>query len=205
MERARRARDSRCAHFSTAGSIHAGEAVPIHRCGDAAAGARRVRSVDGTLTRMIAAIDTTLFDLIARLEASVVFRTRGNHFVQPASLREDRRVDDRTSALLTFPPRAPHPRGLMSRSWGSRTSANRFVQRARGRVARDCPEVAGTTLDLVTEVVDIGGLRVTLADTAGLRARRIPWRSRAGAVATERGRRGSRPTVVDARAEAAKN
>ena len=30
-------------------------------------------------------------------------------------------------------------------------------------------EVAGTTRDLVTEVVDIGGLRVTLADTAGLR------------------------------------
>ena len=31
-------------------------------------------------------------------------------------------------------------------------------------------DVPGTTRDLVTEVVDIGGLRVTLVDTAGLRA-----------------------------------
>ena len=53
---------------------------------DAAAGARGVRSAEGTLTRAIAAIDAALFDLIARLEASVDFPDEGYHFVEPGAL-----------------------------------------------------------------------------------------------------------------------
>ena len=50
--------------------------------------------LDGTLTRAIAAIDATLFDLIARLEASVDFPDEGYHFVEPGALaRGDRRAD----------------------------------------------------------------------------------------------------------------
>ena len=37
----------------------------------------------GTLTRAIAAIDAALFDLIARLEASVDFPEEGYHFADP--------------------------------------------------------------------------------------------------------------------------
>ena len=44
--------------------------------------------LDGTLTRAIAAIDATLFDLIARLEASVDFPDEGYHFVDPERSRE---------------------------------------------------------------------------------------------------------------------
>ena len=45
--------------------------------------------LDGTLTRAIAAIDATLFDLIARLEASVDFPDEGYHFVEPGELARD--------------------------------------------------------------------------------------------------------------------
>src|SRR5262249_30149300 len=39
--------------------------------------------LDGTLTRAIAEIDAALFDLVARLEASVDFPEEGYHFVEP--------------------------------------------------------------------------------------------------------------------------
>jgi tRNA modification GTPase len=42
--------------------------------------------LDGTLTRAIAEIDAALFDLIARLEASVDFPDEGYHFVDPAAV-----------------------------------------------------------------------------------------------------------------------
>ena len=40
--------------------------------------------LEGTLTERIAAIDAQLFDLIARLEASLDFPDEGYHFVEPA-------------------------------------------------------------------------------------------------------------------------
>ena len=57
--------------------------------------------LDGTLTRTIADLDATLFDLIARLEASVDFPDEGYHFVEPGALATA--IDSllaRTSALL---------------------------------------------------------------------------------------------------------
>ena len=50
--------------------------------------------LEGTLTERIAAIDAQLFDLIARLEASLDFPDEGYHFVEPARRRGgDRRGD----------------------------------------------------------------------------------------------------------------
>ena len=40
--------------------------------------------LEGTLTRRIAALDAALFDLIARLEASLDFPDEGYHFIEPA-------------------------------------------------------------------------------------------------------------------------
>jgi tRNA modification GTPase len=128
--------------------------------------------LDGTLTRAIAAIDGTLFELIARLEASVDFPDEGYHFVEPGELA--RSIDallDRTTSLL-----ADARRGRLIREGlhvaivggpnaGKSSLFNALVGASRAIVT----EFAGTTRDLVTEVVDIGGLRVTLADTAGLR------------------------------------
>ena len=128
--------------------------------------------LDGTLTRAIAGIDATLFDLIARLEASVDFPDEGYHFVDPGALAHA--IDEllaRTSALLGDARRGRLIReGLQiaivgEPNVGKSSVFNALVGASRAIVT----DVPGTTRDLVTEVVDIEGLRVTLVDTAGLR------------------------------------
>jgi tRNA modification GTPase len=128
--------------------------------------------LDGTLTRAIADIDSMLFDLIARLEASVDFPEEGYHFVEPDALAGA--LDGllvRTGALL-----ADGRRGRLIREGfhavvvgepnvGKSSLFNALVGSARAIVT----EMPGTTRDLVSEVVDLDGLRVTLVDTAGLR------------------------------------
>jgi len=127
--------------------------------------------LDGTLTRTIGEIDAALFDLIARLEASVDFPDEGYHFVEPGALADE--IDAllaRTERLL-----ADGRRGRLIREGlrvvivgapnvGKSSLFNALVGAPRAIVTA----VPGTTRDLVTEVVDIAGLRVTLADTAGL-------------------------------------
>ena len=128
--------------------------------------------LQGTLTRAIAEIDTALFDLIARLEASVDFPEEGYHFVDERELVAT--LDDlveRTDRLL-----ADASRGRLVREGlqiaivgkpnvGKSSVFNALAGAARAIVASE----PGTTRDLVTEVVDIHGLRATLVDTAGLR------------------------------------
>jgi tRNA modification GTPase len=128
--------------------------------------------LDGTLTRAIADIDAALFDLIARLEASVDFPEEGYHFLQPVGLT--RAIDElieRASALLGDARRGRLIReGLQvaivgEPNAGKSSLFNALVGAPRAIVTA----VPGTTRDLVTDVVDIEGLRVTLVDTAGLR------------------------------------
>jgi tRNA modification GTPase len=128
--------------------------------------------LQGTLTRTIGAIDVALFDLIARLEASVDFPEEGYHFVEPEALATA--VDtliERTRSLLVDAQRGRLVReGLQiaivgKPNVGKSSLFNALVGASRA-IVTDRP---GTTRDLVTEVVDIDGLRVTLIDTAGLR------------------------------------
>jgi tRNA modification GTPase len=128
--------------------------------------------LEGTLTREIAAIDATLLDLIARLEASVDFPDEGYHFIEPQEIvRAIDGLTARTSNLL-----ADAKRGRLIREGfqvaivgrpnvGKSTLFNALVGAPRAIVTA----VPGTTRDLVTETVDLMGLRVTLVDTAGIR------------------------------------
>ena len=128
--------------------------------------------LEGTLTRAIADIDAAVFDLIVRLEASIDFPDEGYHFVAPGEVaRELDAILAQTCALM-----AGARRGRLIREGlqvaivgkpnvGKSTLFNALVGASRAIVT----DVPGTTRDLVSEVVDIEGVRVTLVDTAGIR------------------------------------
>jgi tRNA modification GTPase len=128
--------------------------------------------LEGTLTRAIAEIDARLFDLIAKLEASVDFPEEGYHFVEPGAVAaEVERLIAQTSALVASARRGRLIReGLLVAIVGKPNVGKSSLFNALAGASRAIvTDVPGTTRDLVTEVVDLDGLRVTLVDTAGLR------------------------------------
>jgi tRNA modification GTPase len=128
--------------------------------------------LEGTLTGAIGRIDAALFDLAARLEASLDFPEEGFHFVTrdearaeiarvggalralAADGRAGRVVREGRHVVIAGPPNA-----------GKSSLFNALVGASRA-IVTDLP---GTTRDMLTERVDIGGLAITLVDTAGLR------------------------------------
>lgn len=127
--------------------------------------------LNGTLTSAVRSIESTLFDLRARLEASVDFPDEGYRFIEPpevvsvlvgavssiegllASSARGRLVREGLQVVLVGKPNV-----------GKSSLFNALVGSRRAIVS----PTPGTTRDLVTEVVDVGGLRVTLIDTAGV-------------------------------------
>ena len=128
--------------------------------------------LDGTLTRAIADIDRHLFDLVAQLEASVDFPDEGYHFVEPGMLA--RGLDEllaQSRALLASARRGRLIRegfqgAIVGRPNVGKSSVFNALVGAPRAIVTNRP---GTTRDLVTEVVDLDGLRVTFVDSAGLR------------------------------------
>jgi tRNA modification GTPase len=131
--------------------------------------------LEGTLTGAIRRVDAKLFDLSARLEASLDFPEEGFHFVtrdemvaelgrlemELASLRKDGRAGrvlrEGRTVVIAGPPNA-----------GKSSLFNALVGASRAIVT----DVPGTTRDMLTERVDVEGLAITLVDTAGLREAR---------------------------------
>lgn len=128
--------------------------------------------LDGTLTGRVRELDALIFDLSAKLEASLDFPDEGFHFVTRQDAQEGlRQARAFLDALL-----ADGRRGRVIREGrtvviagrpnvGKSSVFNALVQTHRAIVT----PVAGTTRDLLIETLDINGIPVTLVDTAGLR------------------------------------
>ena len=128
--------------------------------------------LEGTLTKAIGEIDQALFDIIAKLEASLDFPDEGYHFVAPKQAGESiARVIERIDVLL-----AQAARGRLVREGaqvaivgapnvGKSSLFNALLNTDRAIVTA----IPGTTRDLLAERADIGGLSLALIDTAGVR------------------------------------
>jgi len=128
--------------------------------------------LEGTLTSRLRAMDAALLEIIAPLEASLDFPEEGYHFVAPTETADTLgRLLASLEALL-----ADAKRGRLIREGvtaaivgrpnvGKSSLFNRLAGAARAIVT----DVPGTTRDLLTERVDVGGVPFTIVDTAGRR------------------------------------
>ncbi len=126
----------------------------------------------GSLSAAIRSLHERLFELVARLEASLDFPDEGYHFIDSAdlrgavsALREDvQRLAAagrrgrllREGAVVAF---AGRPNTGKSSLFNCLVGFNRAIVTAS----------PGTTRDVLTETIDLAGVRTTLVDTAGVR------------------------------------
>jgi tRNA modification GTPase len=128
--------------------------------------------LEGTLTCAIAAIEAELFDLTARLEASLDFPDEGYHFIEPGGASAGlSRIVAAIDRLLTDAARGRLVREgaqvviLGAPNVGKSSLFNALLNANRAIVT----PVPGTTRDLLIERAEIGGLSLALVDTAGVR------------------------------------
>jgi tRNA modification GTPase len=131
--------------------------------------------LEGTLTTAITRIDASLFDLSARLEASLDFPDEGFHFItREDAARELTEIRDALAALIVDGRAGRVIREGRTVVITGRPNAGKssLFNALAGASRAIVTEIPGTTRDLLTERVDVNGLALTIVDTAGLREAR---------------------------------